>query len=39
MASEKMSPISAILHELRKHCENSREARGLLGTELDLTQR
>ncbi len=35
MASEKMSAILAILHELRKHCETSIEARKLLNKELD----
>ncbi len=39
MADEKMSPISAILHELRKHCETSIEARELLNGKLGPSQR
>lgn len=39
MAREKMSPIQAILHELRKHCETSIEARKLLNGRLDPSQR
>ncbi len=39
MASEKMSAILAILHELRKHCEDSGAATRALAREQDPRKR
>ena len=38
MASEKMSPILAILHELKRHCESSKGIEGLMNNEQNPLQ-